>query len=62
MYQLEKNLLCPYCNAWITILLDPSVANQQYVEDCEICCRPVEISYTVENRELIRFSAHALEQ
>ena len=28
------------------MMLDLSVDQQIYVEDCEVCCRPLEISYT----------------
>ena len=32
---------CPYCGEVVTILLDPGGGPQQeYVEDCEVCCRP----------------------
>lgn len=32
---------CPYCGAEVEVLLDPGgAAVQEYVEDCEICCRP----------------------
>lgn len=32
---------CPYCGAWVEVILDPGGASlQQYVEDCEVCCRP----------------------
>jgi len=32
---------CPYCGEPVEIVLDPgSGSDQEYVEDCEICCRP----------------------
>jgi len=32
---------CPYCGAEVEVLLDPGgAAQQEYVEDCEVCCRP----------------------
>lgn len=32
---------CPYCGAEVELLLDPGGApTQEYVEDCEVCCRP----------------------
>lgn len=34
---------CPYCFEWITIIVDCSVSEQQYIEDCQVCCRPIEI-------------------
>jgi len=39
------------------MLLDLSVAEQRYVEDCEVCCAPIEISYRATNDELVEFTA-----
>ena len=41
------------------MLVDLSVSAQSYIEDCEICCRPVEISYEVLDDEIIRFEANS---
>lgn len=40
----EAIIGCPYCGEEITILIDPSVIPQDYIEDCQVCCRPIEIS------------------
>lgn len=32
---------CPYCGEVFDLLVDCSVPRQQYVEDCEVCCRPI---------------------
>jgi len=48
---------CPACGAPISIVLDLSVDSQEFIEDCEICCRPLEIAYTVEDGEVAEFSA-----
>lgn len=39
---------CPYCGESIDILIDPSVANQRYVEDCQVCCRPMVVCVSVD--------------
>ncbi|HEY5718896.1 MAG TPA: CPXCG motif-containing cysteine-rich protein [Gammaproteobacteria bacterium] len=43
----EARVDCPYCGEPLELLLDPSVASQQYIEDCAVCCRPllVTVSY-----------------
>ena len=43
------------------MVLDPSIRHQTYVEDCEVCCRPIEITYTVQDDALTSFAAKALE-
>lgn len=49
MNLLQENVIsCPYCGEMITILVDGSVAEQQYIEDCQICCRPMDIRVTVD--------------
>ena len=40
-FQNEENIQCPYCWELITVLVDPSLAEQEYVEDCQVCCRPI---------------------
>jgi len=39
----EQNIHCPYCGEIIEILLDPSEGDQHYIEDCQVCCRPIEV-------------------
>jgi len=43
------------------MVLDLSVRRQSYVEDCEVCCNPIEVSYTVQDDDLADFSAKVLE-
>ena len=42
------------------MVLDLSVRHQIYVEDCEVCCNPIEIRYTLEADTLSEFSAKVL--
>jgi hypothetical protein len=32
---------CPYCGESITVLIDPGDAGDSYIEDCQVCCRPI---------------------
>lgn len=59
MDQHEQFFNCPHCAQSISMLVDLSVSAQSYIEDCEICCRPVEISYEVLDDEIIRFEANS---
>jgi len=57
MEQTEKNFTCPYCGEMISMVLDLSVNGQIYIEDCEVCCQPIEIRYSVRNGEVAEFLA-----
>ncbi len=39
------------------MLLDLSVGSQMYVEDCEVCCNPIDVTYAVEDGEVSYFEA-----
>ena len=40
---------CPYCGESIEILVDDSAGAQRYIEDCQVCCRPIAIAVSVED-------------
>lgn len=37
----SHDVQCPYCGEYFELLVDGSVPRQEYVEDCEVCCRPI---------------------
>ena len=43
------------------MILDVSIPRQTYIEDCEVCCQPIQISYSLENGSLAHFEAQTLE-
>lgn len=57
---IEHFFQCPYCWESISMLLDPSIS-ARYVEDCEVCCRPIEVTTEFEVGELVGFDAQHLE-
>jgi len=38
----ELTITCPYCGEVFTTLVDCSAGDQDYIEDCVVCCRPIE--------------------
>ncbi len=34
---------CPYCGERFEALVDASAGDARYVEDCPVCCRPIEL-------------------
>ncbi len=43
----EISINCPYCGEPITVLIDGSLEQQQYIEDCQVCCKPMEIRVVI---------------
>lgn len=37
----ERSIDCPYCGESIEVLLDAQDSGEQYIEDCQVCCRPI---------------------
>ncbi len=46
-------MTCPHCWEKITLVLDLSVPEQTYIEDCFVCCRPIRVSYTADDGTLM---------
>ena len=43
----EQSVSCPYCGETIFVLVDDSQPEQNYIEDCQVCCRPIVIDVVV---------------
>ncbi len=39
---------CPYCGEGYETTVDLSAGSQSYIEDCAVCCRPIEIVLRVD--------------
>jgi len=54
MNQLESmTIQCPYCGEIIDVIVDCSISEQSYIEDCQVCCRPINFEVTLrQNNEL----------
>lgn len=44
----EQVVDCPYCGEAITVLIEPESIGQQYIEDCQVCCKPILFGVTVD--------------
>ena len=38
---------CPYCGESLEITVDASVGQQEYIEDCQVCCKPIQFRIRV---------------
>lgn len=45
----ETKVACPYCGETIEVLIDCSVEQQTYIEDCQVCCRPIGFDVSVDS-------------
>jgi len=52
-----KHFTCPHCGERISIVLDLSAGYQCFIEDCEVCCQSIEISYQAEEGVIVFFEA-----
>jgi hypothetical protein len=54
-----RSITCPHCGETIAIALDLSGADQDDIQDCEVCCSPIHVVYTVHNGALGSFFTEA---
>ena len=45
------DIYCPYCGEQIPLYIDCSVEHQDYIEDCSVCCRPINLSISIVDDE-----------
>lgn len=50
---VERRIRCPFCSARMDVVLDLSAGSQSYVEDCAVCCQPMQITFETDNDELL---------
>jgi hypothetical protein len=54
---------CPYCGETLTVRLDLSAGSQSYVEDCQVCCQPIQMgSRVAEDGTLEAVSAERMDR
>ena len=58
---MEHFFTCPYCWERISMILDSSEEDSDYIEDCEVCCRPIVLSFRFSVENLVYFEARAME-
>jgi len=58
----DAHVFCPYCGEGVDIVVDPAGGGvQEYVEDCEVCCRPWAVRVTLDADGLPQVSVSTLE-
>lgn len=39
----ERDIDCPYCGENLSVGVDCSAGSHDFIEDCTVCCRPIEL-------------------
>ncbi|MDG2372243.1 MAG: CPXCG motif-containing cysteine-rich protein [Flavobacteriaceae bacterium] len=53
---IEHYFQCPHCWQEISMLIDSSLMDTEYIEDCEVCCNPILIKFSFQSETLKFFS------
>ena len=53
---IEYYFDCPHCWENQLKMIDPSDPSQNFIEDCEVCCNPLEFDIIIQNNTLLSFS------
>ena len=57
----EQAFTCPYCWQTISMIIEPAAEEQTYIEDCEVCCNPIQVTFSRSPDGLL-FQAEPIEQ
>ena len=59
---IETRVQCPYCWEHFNLLVDASVTPQEYIEDCEVCCRPIDFSIEIDEFDRVSVLARSQDE
>jgi hypothetical protein len=59
---VEVKVQCPYCWESFQLLIDASIENQEYIEDCEVCCRPIDFIVEVDESDQVKVQARSQDE
>ncbi|MBA2269945.1 MAG: CPXCG motif-containing cysteine-rich protein [Chthoniobacterales bacterium] len=50
---VETEIACPHCGELFPLLVDTSQREQTMVEDCSVCCRPINLTLACRPGEIL---------
>ena len=59
---IEQYFDCPHCWQNQIKLIDPSINSQVFIEDCEVCCNPLEFNISVSRNVIESFTVDIIGQ
>ncbi len=53
----EANVICPHCGEEYSTMVDTTQGSHETIEDCPVCCRPIQVNVECEPGELLSIDA-----
>jgi len=54
--EVTETISCPFCGQSFDLAIDTSIPSQRFTTDCEICCRPFNVTAESEPGEVLSLS------
>lgn len=54
----EESIACPYCGEQVELLVNIEDMEQEYIEDCQVCCRPITLVIRLDAQGVANLSAY----
>ncbi|WP_205422665.1 CPXCG motif-containing cysteine-rich protein [Seongchinamella sediminis] len=54
----QQTVSCPYCGESIEVLIDEEEVGHEYIEDCQVCCRPITFVLSMDFAGQLSVSVH----
>jgi len=54
---IEYYFDCPHCWENQLKMIESTIEKQIFIEDCEVCCNPIEFNVSIINNHIVSFSA-----
>jgi hypothetical protein len=59
LMEASAPIQCPYCGQTFELVIDTAIASQCFTTDCEVCCRPFEVTAECAPGEILSLDARA---
>ncbi|HEY6071537.1 MAG TPA: CPXCG motif-containing cysteine-rich protein [Chthoniobacterales bacterium] len=59
-FLIEANITCPHCGENFPLQIDTSQPEQTFIEDCTVCCRPINLTVHCEPGVVVDLVSEAL--
>ncbi len=59
-FEQDRTVVCPYCGEAVGVVINCTLTLQEFVEDCQVCCRPIQFSVSVDKEgEIVNLQARS---